>query len=119
MIAMKNKKGKNKITFTAMTTVYGGTDGVKLFLKNQIMESVYRFEDSGLEIVSMEIQNLYINKKSAIKIIVLEKPRCMEQYLIILGIWQMLVIIMVVVFLNSYLVHYTTQMKNPRKRIAK
>ena len=50
-----------------MTTVYGGTDGVKLFLKNQSMESVYRFEDSGHEIVPMEIQNLYINKKSAIK----------------------------------------------------
>ena len=31
------------------------------------MESVYRFEDSGHEIVSMEIHNLYINKKSAIK----------------------------------------------------
>ena len=49
-----------------MTTVYGGTDGVKLFLKNQITEFVYRFEDSGHEIVSMEIQNLYINKKSVI-----------------------------------------------------
>ena len=46
-----------------MTTVYGGTDGVKLFLQNQTMESVYRFEDSGYEIVSIEIQSLYINKK--------------------------------------------------------
>ena len=31
------------------------------------MECVYRFEDSGHDIVSMEIQNLYINKKSVIK----------------------------------------------------
>ena len=47
-----------------MTTVYGGTDGVKLFLKNQIMESVYRFEDSGHEIVSIEMLSLCINRKS-------------------------------------------------------
>ena len=29
----KIKKGKNKISFTAMTAAYGGTDGVKLLLK--------------------------------------------------------------------------------------
>ena len=100
-----------------MTTVYGGTDGVKLFLKNHTMESVHRFENSGHEIVPMEIQNLYINKKKVqLNIIVLEKSRCMEQDLIILGIWQILVIIIVVVFLNSYLTHYTTQMKKTHKK---
>ena len=31
------------------------------------MESVSRFEDSGHEIVSMEIQNVYINRTSVIK----------------------------------------------------
>ena len=31
------------------------------------MESVYRWEDSGHEIISMEIQNLYINRKNVIK----------------------------------------------------
>ena len=45
-----------------MTTVYGGTDGIKLFLQNKIMESVYLWEDSGHEILSMEIQNLCVNK---------------------------------------------------------
>ena len=63
----KLKKENAKIAFTEMTTVYGGTDGVKLFITNQIMESVYRFEDSGHELVSMEIQTLYINRKHVIK----------------------------------------------------
>ena len=49
-----------------MTTVYGGNEGVILFLQNQSMESAYRFEDSGHEIVPVEIPNLYIKKKSAI-----------------------------------------------------
>ena len=57
-------KDKNNIAFTAMTTVYGGTDGVKRFLKSQIMESVYRFEYSGHEIVSIELLSVYINRKS-------------------------------------------------------
>ena len=49
-----------------MTTVYGGNDGIKLFLKEQVMDSVYKWEDSGKEISSMEIQNLYINSKSVV-----------------------------------------------------
>lgn len=49
-----------------MTTVYGGTDGIKLFLKSQVMEPVYRFEDSGHETLSMELHNMYINIKSVI-----------------------------------------------------
>ena len=61
------KKEKTAFAFVEMTTVYGGTEGIKLFLKQQIMESVYRWEDSGQEIVSMEIQNLYINRTSVIK----------------------------------------------------
>ena len=31
------------------------------------MESVYKWEDSAKEILSMEIQNLYVNRKSVIK----------------------------------------------------
>ena len=50
-----------------MTTVYGGTEGVKLFLENQIMESAYKWEGSSKEVLAMEIQSLYINKKGAIK----------------------------------------------------
>ena len=54
-----------KDAFIPMTTVYGGNEGIKL-LKEQVMGSVYKWEDSGKEILSMEIQNLYINSKSAI-----------------------------------------------------
>ena len=60
-------KIRSVTAFTDMTTVYGGNEGIKLFLKNQIMESVYKWEDSEKEILSMEIQNLYVNRKSAIK----------------------------------------------------
>ncbi len=61
------KKQTTKTAFVDMTTVYGGTDDIKLYLKQQIMESVYRWEDSGHEIISMEILGLYINRKKAIK----------------------------------------------------
>ena len=66
-------KEKPMTAFVEMTTVYGGTDGIKLYLKQQIMESVYRWEDSGHEIISMETQSLYINRKMQLKIAVLEK----------------------------------------------
>ena len=39
------KKEKTMTAFVEMTTVYGGTDGIKLFLKQQIMKSVYHWED--------------------------------------------------------------------------
>ena len=60
-------KIRSVTAFTDMTTVYGGNEGIKLFLKNQVMESVYKWEDSDKEILSMEIQNLYVNRKSVIK----------------------------------------------------
>ena len=60
-------KIRSVTAFTNMTTVYGGNEGIKLFLKNQIMESFYRWEDSAKEILSMEIKNLYVNRKSGIK----------------------------------------------------
>ena len=41
MMKLKNKKKETtKTAFVEMTTVYGGTDGAKLFLKTQTMESV-------------------------------------------------------------------------------
>ena len=61
------KKQTPNTAFVGMTTVYGGTDGIKLFLKHQIMQSVYHWEDSGHEVLSMEVLGLYINRKRAIK----------------------------------------------------
>ena len=65
---IQDYRGLRSVTaFTNMTTVYGGNEGIKLFLENQIMESVYRWGDSANEILPMEIQISYINKKSVIK----------------------------------------------------
>ena len=50
-----------------MATVYGGNDGGKLFLQNQIMEPVYRFVGSGHEIVPVETLDLYIHRISVTK----------------------------------------------------
>ena len=60
-------KIRSVTAFTDMTTVYGGNAGIKLFLKSKIVDSVYKWEDSAKEILSMEIQNLYVNRKSVIK----------------------------------------------------
>ena len=38
---------KTKDVFIPMTTVYGGNEGVALYLKRNIMVSVYRWEDSA------------------------------------------------------------------------
>ena len=54
----------SKTAFDEMTTVYGGIAGIKLVLKNEIIESVYHFEDSEHELLSMEIPILYINRKN-------------------------------------------------------
>ena len=42
-----NKKEITKSAFIHETTVYGGTNGVKLLLNNTIMDSVYKWEDSS------------------------------------------------------------------------
>ena len=50
--------------FPDTTTVYGGTYGVKLFLQDQVIQSLYRYERSGKEILSIELLDLYINSRS-------------------------------------------------------
>ena len=47
--------------FPDTTTVYGGTDGVRLFLQDQVIQSVYRYERNGKGILSIEPLDLYIN----------------------------------------------------------
>ena len=46
-----------------MTTVYGGDNGIKLFIKHKIIEMVYAYEDSDWEIQSMSIIQFYKQKK--------------------------------------------------------
>ena len=55
---------ETKNVFPDTTTVYGGTDGIKLFLQDQVIQSVYRYERSGKGILSIELLGLYINSRS-------------------------------------------------------
>jgi hypothetical protein len=50
-----------KKAWIPLTTVYGGIDGVKLFIKHRIIETVYAWEDSFNEIISISLNRLYIN----------------------------------------------------------
>ena len=46
-----------------MTTVFGGANGIKLFIKHKIISMVYGYEDSDNEIISMSIVKLYVKKQ--------------------------------------------------------
>ena len=51
-----------KIYFSKTTTIYGGDECIKLYLKTEIISSIYAYEDSGYDIQSISIQPLYIKK---------------------------------------------------------
>ena len=46
-----------------VTTVYGGDNGIKLFIKHKIIEMVYAYEDSDWEIQSISIIKFDEQKK--------------------------------------------------------
>ena len=50
-----------------MTTIYGGVNGVKMFIKNKIVEIVYVYEGSNTEIQNIFLKKLYILKKARYK----------------------------------------------------
>ena len=50
--------------FPDTTTIDGGIDGVKLFLRDQVIQPVYSYERSGKEILSIELLDLYLNSRS-------------------------------------------------------
>ena len=56
-----NKKIAINKPWIPLTTVYGGINGVKLFIKHRIIETVYAWEDSSWEILSISLNRLYIN----------------------------------------------------------
>ena len=58
---------KTKKIWIPLTTVYGGVRGVKLYIKNEIINIVYGYEDSDTEILSMRLIKLYIGKKNNTK----------------------------------------------------
>ena len=53
MVKIETKFEEEKMI--PMTTVYGGDDGIKLFIKHKIIEMVYAYEDSAWEIQSVSI----------------------------------------------------------------
>ncbi|MCR9066870.1 MAG: hypothetical protein NXI00_23060 [Cytophagales bacterium] len=57
------QKTETKNQWQPLTTVYGGTHGVKLFIKHYIVGMVYGYEDSMYEILSISLNKLYIQKK--------------------------------------------------------
>ena len=64
MVKVETKKEETKEIWIPLTTVYGGANGVKLFIKHKIIEMVYAYEDSDWEIISMGIVKLYTKKKT-------------------------------------------------------
>lgn len=63
MVKVETKTEETNKIWINMTTVYGGVNGVKLFIKHKIIEMVYAYEDSDWEIISMSIIKLYIKKQ--------------------------------------------------------
>ena len=79
------------------------------------MYSVHNWEDSGKETLPMGILSLFLNHRSVIQNFKF-MFKYMGQYLIILGIWHILFIVMVVVFRNLYSILYMTQVSEIRER---
>jgi len=52
-----------KKILVSMTTILGGTNGVKLFIKKKIMEMIYAYENSGIEVSWIKIIKLYVKKQ--------------------------------------------------------
>ena len=50
-----------------MKTIYGGFQGVKLYLKQKVIETVYAWEDSGAEIQKMMLIIRQESKTRSIK----------------------------------------------------
>ena len=50
--------------FIIQETVYGGIQGLKLYIKYQVMKLVYKFEDSGTYIKNINLTNMYVSKRN-------------------------------------------------------
>ena len=49
--------------FIEQEAVYGGEQGLKLYLKTQIIKRVYMFEESGTYIKHISLTNMYVSRK--------------------------------------------------------
>ena len=59
---LSTREISTKTYYSGISTVYGGNDGIKLYLKTEIISTIHTYEDSGYEIQSISIQQLHINK---------------------------------------------------------
>ena len=64
ILTMKHD-GKNvtKKPWVHSTTVYGGVNGLRLFMKHKVIDLVYTYEDSDYEIQTMQLSRLYVMKR--------------------------------------------------------
>ena len=53
--------------FIKQETVYGGEQGLKLYIKTQVTKLVYMFEDSGTYVKSIASDNIYVSREEEIK----------------------------------------------------
>ena len=51
-----------KDAFIPITTVFGGMEGVKLYIKKLVINTVYTWEDSPIEIIKIILNKLYVKK---------------------------------------------------------
>ena len=60
--------GKPKIhtieKFIETQTVYGGDEGLKLYIKHKTMQLVDMLEDSGTYIKNIALDNIYVSKRN-------------------------------------------------------
>ena len=50
--------------FLRQETVYGGLQGLNLYIKTQVIKLVYMFEDSGTSIKNVTLTNMYVSKRN-------------------------------------------------------
>ena len=50
--------------FIRQETVYGGLQGLKLYIKTQVIKLVYMFEDSGTYIKHITLTNMYVSRRN-------------------------------------------------------
>ena len=50
--------------FIRQETVYGGLQGLKLYIKTQVIKLVHMFEDSGTYVKNINLTNMYVSKRN-------------------------------------------------------
>ena len=70
--------------FIEQETVYGGEQGLKLYLKTQIIKLVHMFEDSGTYIKNITLTNMYVSRRNQNVPVSFKQQKCMGHFIIIM-----------------------------------